>query len=175
MIDRLNQTKAFNIRTALGIHKLKRSLKRVALIIMSGLVVGFVISAVNGDVLTQQVPSKWRAERPLSRVVDLAEAIQMINSGYIVLDVRPAKFYRHSHIPGAISVPGGSIQQLNAIGIDKLRSARGVLIYCEDGHCALPITTARLLSDQGIVTSAVYLAGFSEWTACRLPVEKGTK
>ena len=55
------------------------------------------------------------------------EALDLLNKGAILIDVRTEEEYEREHIPDAINIPLGSINDIN---IDKDKQ---IIIYCQTG------------------------------------------
>jgi rhodanese-related sulfurtransferase len=85
-----------------------------------------------------------------------------------VLDVRPAEEFRAAHIPGALSVPLGNLDQVLA----RLPRRGEIVAYCRGPYCVLAIEAVARLRRRGF--RAVRLeAGIPEWRARGFTVEAG--
>jgi len=116
------------------------------------------------EVVTRSfLEDRGQLERVESQVL-----VERVRSGEVtVLDVRPVEEYRTGHIPGALSVPLGELEQRLA----DLPRDREVVAYCRGPFCVLAIEAVQLLRDQGL--RAVRLEeGVPEWRARGLPVEE---
>lgn len=89
----------------------------------------------------------------------------------LLVDVRPAFFFRLGHIPGASSLPlknfEAGLQSFRQNLADARASGRTVVIYCADEDCPDSLTTARKLARLGYSTS-VYRGGWKEWRSAGL-------
>lgn len=86
----------------------------------------------------------------------------------VVLDVRPAHEFGHSHIPGAVSIP---IEEL-ADRLGELPTGRTIVAYCRGGYCVFAYDAVRLLRRRG-VAAARLADGMLEWRLAGLPVSTG--
>lgn len=85
-----------------------------------------------------------------------------------VLDVRPAAEYAAGHIPGAVSIPIGQLEQRLA----ELPARAEIAAYCRGPYCVFAHDAVRLLRARG--RSARRLAGgMPGWRLAGLPVATG--
>jgi len=76
----------------------------------------------------------------------------------IVLDVRPEPEYRAGHIPGALSAPLDSLEQV-AAGLPRRRE---VVAYCRGPYCVYADDAVRLLQERGLKARRLDV-GLPEW------------
>ena len=94
------------------------------------------------------------------------ELLRRASSGEItVLDVRPATEYTAGHIPGAVSLPIGQLEQRLA----ELPSSGEVVAYCRGPYCVFAHDAVRLLRANGR-TARRLDGGMPEWRLAGLPV-----
>lgn len=87
---------------------------------------------------------------------DLEGAIA--SDGVLIVDVRPETEYEHGHLPGAISIPIGSLPDAT---LDLPRDAR-IVVYCRGRYCLFADEALTVLRDAGF--GAVRLeGGWPEW------------
>jgi rhodanese-related sulfurtransferase len=84
----------------------------------------------------------------------------------IVLDVRPEPEFRAGHIPGALSAPLDSLEQLAA----KLPRRREIVAYCRGPYCVYADDAVRLLRQRGLKARRLDV-GFPEWRRADRPIE----
>jgi rhodanese-related sulfurtransferase/DNA-binding transcriptional ArsR family regulator len=84
----------------------------------------------------------------------------------IVLDVRPEPEYRSGHIPGALSAPLDSLEQVVA----KLPRRREIVAYCRGPYCVYADDAVRLLRQRGLKARRLDV-GFPEWRRADRPIE----
>ena len=59
--------------------------------------------------------------------IDTNRALQLIDEGAIVLDVRTTEEFNREHIPNAINIP---LDQIDTVGFDKEST---IIVYCQSG------------------------------------------
>ena len=96
-------------------------------------------------------------------------AARLEKGNVVVLDVRPEPEYRAGHIPGALSAPLDSLEQL----APKLPRRREIVAYCRGPYCVYADDAVRTLRRRGV--RALRLEdGFPEWARAGLPVATST-
>lgn len=86
----------------------------------------------------------------------------------VVLDVRPSAEYEAGHIPGATSVPVGTLRRLRSLSKDI-----EIVAYCRGPYCVYADEAVRQLRKRGF-TARRLEDGFPEWKRAGLPVAAGT-
>lgn len=86
------------------------------------------------------------------REISAGDLALLLERGSVVIDVREPDEYREGHIPGAISVPLGTVPE----SIDLFRSAAFVYIVCQTGGRSM--RACEYLHDAG-VTNVLNVAG----------------
>lgn len=93
----------------------------------------------------------------------------------VVIDARPALFFRTGHLPGARNLPREGFQA--AYGQFRVMLERDrdqpVVIYCGGGSCEDSDLIAAALRSLGFTRLSVFAGGWKEWQAAGLPVETG--
>ena len=109
---------------------------------------------------------EWSRARAGGQSVGPIEAVQLMNQGALVLDVRSREQYDAGHLIDARNVPGadltGSIETL------KRYRDKPVLTCCDTGLTAN--AAARTLREQGFNKVASLRGGLQAWRAENLPV-----
>src|SRR6266540_4102954 len=102
---------------------------------------------------------------PVSRT----ELVDRANRGEVViLDVRPREEFVAGHIPGALSVPLGELDDV----LGRLRKRAQIVAYCRGPYCVLAPQAVERLRAKGY--KARRLAdGLPEWRLAGLPVAAG--
>jgi rhodanese-related sulfurtransferase/DNA-binding transcriptional ArsR family regulator len=96
--------------------------------------------------------------------------LRVERDGVVVLDVRPVEEYRSGHIPGAVSVPLGELEQHLA----RLPRDVEIVAYCRGPYCLLAPQAVMTLRRHGL--RARRLAdGLPEWRRAGLPVTVGER
>lgn len=97
------------------------------------------------------------------------EAIQLMNQGAQLYDVREAGAFAAGHINGAKHLDPG--QLANAAELLKRFKDRLLVIYCEDGHRSTSLT--RQLHASGFTKVFNLRGGLATWRAEGLPLARG--
>lgn len=61
------------------------------------------------------------------QVIDTNKAIELINSGVVLIDVRTSEEYNREHIPSAVNIP---LDTIDTIGYPKDTK---IIVYCQSG------------------------------------------
>ncbi len=88
------------------------------------------------------------------------------NNEVLVLDVRPKKEYEEGHIPGALSIPSGQLEER----IKDLPQDKQIVAYCRGPLCAMADDAVELLSRHGFDSKRLN-EGYPDWMLQNLPVE----
>lgn len=106
-------------------------------------------------------------ERDSMEPVSRAELLDRTRAGLVtVLDVRPVDEFAVGHLPGAINMPLGELEQHLA----KLDPDREIVAYCRGEYCVLSYEAVAALRARGFKVRRLE-EGFPEWKAEGLPVE----
>ena len=94
------------------------------------------------------------------RQISQEEAKEMMDAGdAVVLDVREQSEYDEGHIPGAVLLPVGSINEDTAAAVIPEKSTT-VLVYCRSGNRSK--TAAAALAELGY-TDVCEFGGINTW------------
>jgi rhodanese-related sulfurtransferase len=96
------------------------------------------------------------------------QAIQLMNQGAAVLDLRPQEAYEAGHINGARHFQPDEIAR--AADALKRYKERPVIIYCDRGNVAA--AAVRVLSRQGFTKVFNLRGGLNAWRAENLPLAR---
>ena len=98
---------------------------------------------------------------------DVAEAISARADGTTqIVDVREPEEWRGGHIPGAIHIPLGQLQQRHG----KLDSTRPVIIVCRSGNRSL--VAARMLKSVGFGEVKSLAGGMIAWASAGQRIQR---
>ena len=98
--------------------------------------------------------------------VHSADLLDGLRDGAVtVLDVRPPDEYAAAHIPGAISMPVGEIEQR----LDELPSDGEIVAYCRGPYCIYAVRAVETLRRLGFRARRLE-DGIPDWTLRGLPV-----
>ena len=104
---------------------------------------------------------------PMSR----GELRERMERGAVVLvDVRPPEEFAAGHIPGALSVPLGLMDDL----LETLPADAVVVAYCRGPYCLLAPQALEVLRGHGLRARRLE-DGFPEWRLAGLPVAVGAE
>jgi len=104
--------------------------------------------------------------------IDLGDALILFHrTDVIFVDVRKNIYYNYGHIKGAISMPVNEIDAVLTSSVSKLKSARVVILYCNDASCVAPDYVASRLEKTGVKDIKIYSDGWREWHNCQLPTD----
>jgi hydroxyacylglutathione hydrolase len=121
---------------------------------------------------TPEVIDRWRASgRPpaATRLLDMRQTAEAIAARRAaLLDVRSRAEWAAGHLPGAVNLPLGEIEQR----LGDLPRARPLIVQCQTG--ARAAIAASLLRALGIEEVYLYGGGFAEWSASGQAVERDT-
>lgn len=98
--------------------------------------------------------------------VSAEELIERCRRGLVTLiDVRPEEEYQAGHIPGAVNVTIGDLEQRMA----DLDPEREIIAYCRGPYCTFSFEAVAQLREAGFDTRRLE-SGFPEWKLAGLPV-----
>jgi len=103
------------------------------------------------------------ALEPVSR----ADLISRLRDGLVtILDVRPEDEFALGHLPGALNIPLGKLEQR----LSELPAGREVIAYCRGPYCVLSFEAVAALRARGYRVRRLE-DGYPEWKAAGLPIE----
>ncbi len=89
------------------------------------------------------------------------------SDGTTLLDVRGEAEWKSGHVPGALNIPVGSLDQR----LEEIPTGRPIIVHCQSG--ARAAIAASVLKARGFADVRVFGGGFAEWTAAREPNATG--
>ena len=105
--------------------------------------------------------------RDALEAVSRKELISRLRDGLVtVLDVRPEDEFALGHLPGALNIPLGNLEDR----LGELRPDREVIAYCRGPYCVLSFEAVAALRARGYLVRRLE-DGYPEWKAAGLPVE----
>jgi rhodanese-related sulfurtransferase len=128
--------------------------------ILAGLAVAMAVAVLAFELRTRRLA--YSAVRP-------QEAIQLMNQGAQLYDLRDAAGYEAGHISGAKHLDPG--QQVTAADQLKRFKDRLLVLYCEDGNRSTSLT--RQLHASGFTKVFNVRGGLASWRADGLPLARG--
>lgn len=107
-------------------------------------------------------------DRDALEAISRQDLMERLQAGTVtVLDVRPADEFALGHLPGAVNLPLGELEQRLA----GLPPGREVVAYCRGAYCVLSYEAVALLRARGF-TARRLEDGLPEWRAAGMPVEE---
>jgi rhodanese-related sulfurtransferase len=108
--------------------------------------------------------------RDALEAVSRKELISRLRDGLVtVLDVRPEDEFALGHLPGALNIPLGNLEDR----LGELRPDREVIAYCRGPYCVLSFEAVAALRARGYLVRRLE-DGYPEWKAAGLPIEAVT-
>jgi rhodanese-related sulfurtransferase len=86
-----------------------------------------------------------------------------------LVDALPVNYYMAGHLPGAVSLPPGRIQELAPQLLPDL--SKTIVVYCSSSICQNSAITAEALKDLGYTDVRRYVEGKEDWRSAGLPLE----
>ncbi|MBN8193119.1 sulfurtransferase TusA family protein [Bacillus sp. NTK074B] len=115
----------------------------------------------DGDVLKHFVrksSGEEAVERKHEAVTDNETLASKLGEDVIVLDVREKAEYAFKHIPGAISMPLGDLENR----VEELNKDKDIYVVCRTGNRS--DMAAQMLLEKGFANVINVVPGMSEWT-----------
>ena len=103
-----------------------------------------------------------------SSVIAPTDAVRLVNSGAVILDVRDASDYAAGHIIDSRNIPAAEVAQ-RADTLKKFKE-KPVVICCETGLASA--TAAKALKAAGFTKVATLKGGLRSWRSENLPLVK---
>jgi rhodanese-related sulfurtransferase len=141
------------------VSKLKNRIAVLLIILMA--TAGFLFIQNNGQASTNGTGSN------LPKDVSVAEAARLREQGAFMLDVREPYEWNEAHIPGAILVPLGELE--NRLG--ELPQDQEIVVVCRSGNRSAVGRDILLAAGFQEVTSMA--GGMNYWKAAGYDVESG--
>jgi ArsR family transcriptional regulator len=107
------------------------------------------------------------SERDPLEPVSRDDLLARLRDGQVtVLDVRPADEYAMGHVPSAVNIPLGELEQR----LGELDPSQEIVAYCRGAYCVLSFEAVCALRDRGFKARRLE-EGLPEWKAAGLTVE----
>jgi rhodanese-related sulfurtransferase len=87
----------------------------------------------------------------------------------VLVDALSPMSYAHSHLPGAVNIPPGRVDELARRIPDK---GGEIVVYCLDPECESSVEVAGRLVELGYTNVRHYAGGKNDWVAAGLPLER---
>jgi rhodanese-related sulfurtransferase len=147
---------------------MKTTLKQIGIILLFSGVVSFLANSVHPRKIpwvqdwSQHVESK--AAQQKIKVIPLSVALDTFNSNEVTfIDARPKKEFDLGHIPGALSVPFQSVDELFMVLGELIDSGTELVVYCKNRECDDSLMLATEFQSMGASNLVLYIDGFDLW------------
>jgi rhodanese-related sulfurtransferase len=156
---------------------------QAVVLVVAGAVLGLLVNALRpgGISLVQPIAAAAgttgaSCEAPAGAVrdVDVGEACDLEAAGAAFVDARPAAAYAAGHVAGAFHLPSRGDCPGFEEALARIREAPTVVVYDDDGSCALARHLADRLVARGLIDVRVMTGGFAGWCAADRPAEAGS-
>ena len=154
-------------------------LEAVVLVIVAGAIgLSFnstlVMNAFMGrQMVAAKQPAAVESTQQFPQPVDFEELDGLIAAGYQLVDARDRHLYADDHLPGAISLPLGEVDQLLPQFTKRIPYDKPLILYCNGFGCPDSFDLGVRLIAAGYKRVLVYEGGFPEWRDRGRPLEKG--
>ncbi len=140
-----------------------------------GRLTAFIKQYLQDEVAGKAASSSSGAEHPSVILIDLERARQWYEEGTnCFIDARPDDEYRAGHIPGALNVLPGDLEDIVPELSARVQTDR-IIVYCVGPECPEAIELAELMNEFGISPVHVYLGGWEQWSGQGLPGREGDR
>ena len=117
----------------------------------------------------REIIGEYFSDPDVLEPVHSADLLDALRDGAVtLLDVRPPDEYAAAHIPGAISMPFGEIEQR----LDELPPEGEIVAYCRGPYCIYAVRAVEALKRLGFRARRLE-DGIPDWTLRGLPVAVG--
>ena len=95
------------------------------------------------------------------------------DSSVVLLDARTPDLYEHGHIPRALNLPVGEMDQRLGNFASLLTPQTPILVYCGGADCGDALELAIKLREVGFADLTLYPGGYAEWKEYGGTIRKG--
>ena len=88
-----------------------------------------------------------------------------------LVEALPEKYWKHSHLPGAINIPHDRTRELASQLLPDKDAL--IIVYCANEPCKNSTIASAELASLGYRNVRKYIGGKQDWIDAGLPVEKG--
>jgi len=133
-------------------------------VIVIGVAVAIVlIGAIAVLVLGNQVPSAERAATNLPAEINVDQAYDYYQQGYLLLDVREQSEWDEIHVPEATLIPLGELESR----VNELPRDQEIIVMCRSGNRSQ--VGRDILQNAGFESVTSIAGGIQEWRAAGYP------
>lgn len=115
----------------------------------------------------ERVLAAYFDERDSLEPVSRIELMDRMHKGLVtILDVRPAEEFANGHVPGALNIAVGDLDDRRG----DLPTDREIIAYCRGPYCVLSFEAVAILRRRGFEARRLE-DGFPEWKLAGLPTD----
>ena len=119
---------------------------------------------------TPDVVSGWDGDLLTTEQVTAEAAAKLAEQGEaIILDVRGSNEYKEGHVPGALHIPLGYLEDR----IDEVPSDKPVVVHCLSGFRSSIATSILHANDRTGTLNLI--GGWQAWAAAGNPIDRGSR
>ena len=156
---------------------MKKYAIQALVILIIGSAMGFVYNIVSPEGISI-IAAENKTLTGFRMVTTEETQLYLREGGNVVLiDSRSPEEYFLGHIPGAINIPEGQVDEYCRKFEQKLKKAQLLIVYCSGGSCGTSEEVAKELISRGIPDSkvAVDQDGLPGWIRSKKPIETGAQ
>jgi rhodanese-related sulfurtransferase len=107
----------------------------------------------------------------MSETITREQIKQLLDTGEPVtlVEALPEKYFKHSHLPGALNMPHDRTRELAATVLPQKDAL--IVVYCANEACQNSTLAAQELTALGYSNVREYTGGKQDWVDAGLPVE----
>ena len=128
-----------------------------------------------GDATTQHKTEHPFRTVTFDEVADIYEDVRTATGVYLFVDARNDDAYSSGHIPGALQCDRFQLEEYIDTVVNAAAMAEIVIVYCNGGNCDDSIHICQDLENSGVEFEKlrVFVGGWEDWIANRMPIEDG--
>ncbi|BBD07348.1 rhodanese-like domain-containing protein [Desulfovibrio ferrophilus] len=138
-------------------------------ILLVSLLVGLLFNFSNPNGVNL-FPESWIAEP--APLVDVTHARELMLAGAVVVDARPAEFYRQSHIKEAVNVPSTLFDFVYSMRFADIGLATPIIVYGRTMSRRYDEDVAELFKKREFKSVLVLPGGLEDWEERGYPMER---
>jgi len=111
----------------------------------------------------------------MTRTIERDEIKRLLDAGepVTIVEALPEKYYRHSHLPGALNMPHDRTREFAPALLPDKDAL--IVVYCANEPCKNSTIASAALEELGYRNIREYAGGKQDWIDAGLPVEKGAQ
>ena len=162
--------------------QLRRMLFEALVIVALGMAVGLTVhrqqllEVLTGDRVNEAVRMDRASQEEaalLPSPVSLQEVAELLDGGAVAVDAREAELFALGHLPGAVSLPLGTVEDHLPAFQEDVPYDSTLIVYCSGFGCPDSFDLGVRLMVAGYGEVLVFEGGFPAWRDAGLPVAGG--